>query len=247
MRVFLLAAILSSWCVANEPSVVVLREAEQLMPSQGRHMEFRFAPLPSSTKSKKLVFFYSLLMPGMGDLYLKDWNVREWGSGKYFFATEVLLWASHFYSNSRSQWLAGDYKALAARHAGVVWGVPKPDKYETNIGKFSDIYYFNDVYRRASGTTQLYEENDANYWRWDSESHRKLYDRTRIQSQKFDRISQYLIFGIVVNHFMAGMNSIREYRRLQRALGVQMDFRVYPSRAGAKYGYVWEAALSKHL
>lgn len=199
-------------------------------------------------KSKRSAFFLSVLLPGLGDLYLHDWKIREWGSGRYFFATEVLLIAGHLYSAHRSDWLRNDYRAWAAGHAGVDWNYSKPSQYETNIGKFSDVYSYNEVQRRLTGTAQLYEEGPRHYWQWDSESHRKKYDRLRISSQKYDRFSQYLIFGVVVNHLLAGVNSLRQYRQMEKATGIHLRFRLSPfTGLGGRPQYGFEARLSREF
>ncbi len=185
-------------------------------------------PAESGTrKSRKLVFFYSLVVPGAGDLYLKDWKVGDWTSGKYFFGMEVALWSVYLYASSHSGWIRSDARAFAAQHAGVDWSAPKPKDYSTYVGKFADLYTYNETTRRLSGTEFLYEETEANYWRWDTESNRRKYDRLRISSQQSERIAQYLVFGFIVNRIMAAVNSAREYRRLAKsgALGFYTDFR----------------------
>lgn len=170
----------------------------------------------NTQKSKTKAWLFSLLIPGMGELYLKDWNYRNWGSGRYFFTAEILSWSTHFYLKSYSSWINHDAKNMAAQYAGVNWKTSKPFKFKTMIGKFDDIYAYNESQRRLTGRSLLYEENPDNYWKWDSESHRKKYDRLRAKSNTSELYAKYTLFGVFVNHVLSSVNSLRIYRNEQK-------------------------------
>jgi len=180
-------------------------------------------------KSRGTALAYSFLLPGLGDLYLRDWKMSEWGSGKIGFATEVALWASHLYLSSYSGWVKDDARALAATHAGVDWSEAKPQGYFSNIGKFSSIYSYNDVQRRFTGPEgNLYNETLANYWSWDAESQRQKYDDRRIRSRSFKRYSEFVLYGIFVNHVISMIRTARTYRRMERSDDMQIGFSYRP-------------------
>lgn len=170
-----------------------------------------------SYPSKKKAILLSLVAPGAGELYLSDWKFERWGSGKYFAATEVMLWAAHFYSRSYSGWLKEDARALAARKAGVDIHSSKPSKYYVNIGKYSDIYTYNEIQRRITGTEFLYDETDANYWHWQKDSDRRKYDKMRADTKRFQQISTYMYFGLFVNHMMGIVHVVRQHKRITTA------------------------------
>ena len=82
-------------------------------------------------KSVGLAAFYSLLIPGMGELYTGAFG----SSGKYFLAAEGVLWltwgAFDVYGNS----LRNDSRAYAVSHAGAdVTG--KNDQFFVDLGNF---------------------------------------------------------------------------------------------------------------
>lgn len=170
-----------------------------------------------SGPSKKKAIILSLLAPGTGELYLSDWKFERWGSGKYFATTEVLFWATHFYTRAYSGWLKEDARALAARKAGVDIRSPKPAKYYVNIGKYRDIYTYNETQRRATGTEFLYDETDANYWQWQKDSDRRKYDKMRADTKRFRQVSTYMYFGLFVNHVMSIVHVTRQYKRMTTA------------------------------
>ncbi len=168
----------------------------------------------------KKAFLISLLIPGFGDLHIHNWDLKKWGNGKYFFGSEVTLWSSFFYLRSYSGWLKQDSRAFSAMHAGVKWNSVKPTKFNTVIGKFRDIYSYNETQRRLTGSSLLYSENEANYWKWDSQSNMKKYDRMRIRSQSAGTYATYVAYGIVVNHLLSAINTIRTLKLRSRQQNV---------------------------
>lgn len=197
-------------------------------------LTFRTNSTPASGKSKKKAFFFSLLVPGLGELYQNDWKFSGWGSGLYYFTAEAALWSGHFYLKSYGSWLREDSRSLAARSAGVDLNSKKPDQYYVNIGKFSDIYSYNDYQRRTAGTSTVYAENDANFWLWSSEKSRKKYDRLRIRSDNYRNFSQYVFFGVFTNHVLSAVNSLRIFRKLHPQSEARLHFNVMPGSNGSR-------------
>ncbi|MBL7961410.1 hypothetical protein JNL27_14345 [bacterium] len=181
-------------------------------------------------KSKKKAFFFSLLLPGLGELYQNDWKFKGWGSGLYYFGAEALLWSSHLYLGSYRDWLKEDSRSLAARNAGVDLKTPKPSRYYVNIGKFSDIYTYNEFQRRLVGTSTLYSETDANFWQWNNDGSRRKYDRLRADSDTYNNFSKYMLWGIFTNHVMSAVNSMRVFRNNKRLGEARIHFDMTPSR-----------------
>jgi hypothetical protein len=199
-------------------------------------------------KSKKKAFFLSLLIPGMGELYLRDWKYRDWGSGQYFFAGEFLMWGGHFYFQSHSRWLESDSRALAAQYAGVDLSTPKPQGYYINLGQFSDIYSYNQTQRRLTGTQNVYAENPETYWKWDNAAHQARYERLRASGRRNDRYAQYFYYGIFVNHILGAIHAVRVFKHIERISGAELHFDVRRNYAYTKDGsYEIRASLSKHF
>ncbi len=197
-------------------------------------------------KSRGKAIIYSFLVPGLGELYLKDWKWSEWGTGRTWFVSEMVLWGSHVYLSSYSGWVRDDARALAATHAGVDWSATKPDGYVSNIGKFTDIFVYNDVQRRFTGPEgNLYAETPDNYWRWDSEKGRVKYDNLRIRSRSFKRYSEFTLYGVFVNHVIGMVSASRAYRRLQRDRGIHVGFSYRPLMPSGQQD-IWLLQLTRH-
>ena len=63
------------------------------------------------SKSPAKAFFFSMLLPGAGELY-----AGKWGRAAGFFGIEVLLWATHFSKKSEGEDLEKKYKKFADAH-----------------------------------------------------------------------------------------------------------------------------------
>src|SRR5437868_5743769 len=65
-------------------------------------------------KSPALAALYSLLLPGMGELYVGDY-----GSGKYFTIAEGALWTGWGGMQWYGNWKQNDSRQFAAQHAQI--------------------------------------------------------------------------------------------------------------------------------
>lgn len=168
----------------------------------------------SKNKSRTKAVLLSSLLPGTGDLYLSDWNLNQWGKGQYFFFSEVLLISTVTYLYQHSQWIRRDSRLFASAHAGVLWNNRKPPKYSTTIGKFPDIYAYNETQRRLTGTAFLMPETPEFYWRWDSDKNRKKYDNMRARSLSERNAAIYLIYGVLANHLLSVVHTSHRFNVL---------------------------------
>jgi len=60
-------------------------------------------------KNAGLAILYSLILPGMGELYADGYS-----SGKYFTIAEVSLWGAYWGVNQYANWNKDRYKSFAA-------------------------------------------------------------------------------------------------------------------------------------
>lgn len=154
-------------------------------------------------KSVTKAFFYSLLLPGLGEAY-----VGRYGYTRVFVSLEILGW-SLFAANrinvaSREQ----DYRNFAVQHAGINRH-GKDEQYWIDIGKYNNIYLFNEQRRRERDLSSLYQEDAINYWRWDSYANRLNYDEQRIETREIERQDVFIVGAIVLNHLVSAINALR--------------------------------------
>ncbi|MFA6235443.1 MAG: hypothetical protein WC824_14805, partial [Bacteroidota bacterium] len=129
-------------------------------------------------KSSFLGVVYSLLLPGMGELYADRFD-----RGKYPFIMELALWAGALGINAYGNWVQDDARIFAQQHAGID-PAGKNDDFFVNIENYSDLSEFNNQRLIERRTDELYPDEAAWRWAWDSEANRKEYKDQRIHADE---------------------------------------------------------------
>jgi hypothetical protein len=169
------------------------------------------------------VFFYSLLVPGLGEVVLK-----KSGYTKFFLSVEAVLWGVYVANNLKVKWNKKDYKNYAIQHA-VINQVNKDDQYWIDIGKYKTIYDYNEQRRRDRNIDAIYQDNPDYYWSWDTQSNRFFYDEKRIKTRQMEIRNVYYISGIILNHVISAINALRlarKHNRQDKDLSWQVDFQM---------------------
>lgn len=157
-------------------------------------------------------FLLSLLVPGTGE-YMNGHK----GYGRFFFGAELLLWGSVIANREYVDILRDEYRAFAVEHAGLSPSGKDPD-FWNNIGKYDDLYSYNEQRRRERNINAIYPETGAYFWSWDSRSNRFVYDGRRISSNEIANRDTYFYAAIVLNHLVSGINAMRLARKHNRSL-----------------------------
>lgn len=154
-------------------------------------------------KTIALAALYSLLLPGMGEIYAGDD-----GSGKYFTIAEGALWITlgsvHWYAT----WLQNDARAFAGQHASVVTE-NKTDQYFVDIGNFSNTYTYNQGVLRAREYFKTYDPNSNFAWNWDSDASRAQFRDMRIAGDEMFNNTKFIAAAIGLNHLISAVNAGR--------------------------------------
>jgi len=162
-----------------------------------------FQQVPGGKKSVGLAAVYSLLLPGMGELY-----ADAFGSGKYFLIAEGLLWLTYTGFEVHGNALRDDARAFASARAGVnVLG--KDDQYFIDIGNFIDINEYNDKKLRDREPSILYNPAAGYSWRWDSDAARATYRDQRVASDNMYNNRKFAVGAVIINHVASAINAAR--------------------------------------
>ncbi len=171
-----------------------------------------------STRTKKsgtVAVIYSLLLPGMGELYANGFE-----QGKYSLIAEGALWLTYGIFQYYGMWMQNDARNFSATHAGIILN-GKDDQYFVDVGNFSTIYDYNNKKLRDRTYEKLYEVNDTYYWKWDTEENRKLFREQRVQSATIFNNTRFIIGAILVNHVISAVNAARLTRQYNNRLEEQ--------------------------
>jgi len=160
-------------------------------------------PLQTSKKSAVTAVLYSLLLPGMGELYADGFD-----EGRYSLIAEGGLWLTYFSFQQYGTWIQNDARSFATAHAGAqVSG--KSDQYFVDLGNFVDTYEYNEKQLRDREIEKVYDANAGFFWKWESDIHRKEYRALRVSSERVLNNSRFVIASIVVNHVISAINAAR--------------------------------------
>ena len=152
-------------------------------------------------KSVILAITYSILLPGMGELYAGNYS-----SGKYFTIAEGVFWGTYIGINTYSNWQKDRYHSFAASNGGVnVAG--KSDDYFGNIGIYTDINEYNDDKARNGEFSKMYN-TELDYWKW-SGTDRKTYRAMWTSGEQSYNNLRFVVGALILNRVVSAINAGR--------------------------------------
>lgn len=174
-------------------------------------------------KNVGLAVLYSLVLPGMGELYAGEYEV-----GKYFTIAEGALWLTFTSVELYGAALRTDARSFAVSHAGINT-VGKDRQYFIDIGNYLSIDEFNESVLRNRELDRLYDPA-THSWQWDTEQNRLLYRNLRISHDRVFNNNQFVVAAIIVNHIISAINAgrlaISRNKRVEEALLLNMHVSV---------------------
>ena len=162
--------------------------------------------MQSSSNGKKsagLAALYSLILPGMGELYADGFS-----SGKYFLIADGVLWLTFVTFEVSGNSLRDDSRAFATSRAGVD-PTGKDDQYFVDVGNFLDIHEYNEKQLRDREPELLYDPAAGYSWEWDSDASRATYREQRIDSETMYNNNKFVVAGLIVNRVASAINAVR--------------------------------------
>ncbi len=152
-------------------------------------------------KNVGLAIIYSLLLPGMGELYAGSYS-----SGKYFTIAEGALWATYFGFNTYGNWQKDNYKSFAASNARVINNGKNSDYY-ANIGLYLSINEYNETQAFDRNFAAMYNPEQY-YWNWTSQD-RKTYRNMWLSSENAYNDLRFVVGAMILNRIISAINAVR--------------------------------------
>ncbi len=161
-------------------------------------------------KSRFQAVMYSLLLPGMGEVYAgrTDRAIPA-------FIAEGVLWMGFAGFTAYSGWIEDDARSFAVTHAGVRTG-GKSDQYFVDIGNFDNLDAYNSMKLLDRSLEELYPKDPAQgySWNWDSRSNRTKYNDLRVLSDEMRNASRFVVAGLIINRIWSAIQAsflVRDY------------------------------------
>lgn len=155
----------------------------------------------TNKKSIMLAIVYSVLLPGMGELYAGNYS-----TGKYFTIAEGAFWGTYIGMNTYSGWQKDRYHSFAASNGGVNTA-GKNDDYFANIGIYTDIEEYNDDMARNGEFNKMYDPKQY-YWKW-SGTDRKTYRAMWTAGEQAHNNLRFVVGALVLNRVVSAINAGR--------------------------------------
>ena len=169
----------------------------------------------------------SLIIPGWGESYLGYHK-----TARYFFWTDVALWASVIGLEVYSHWKEDQFITFAATHADAQME-GKSERFYADIGNYSDTEAYNEARLRNRDFDALYTD-PAYFWAWDSDQNRLDYDHIRIQSRSAHNKIYFFIGAAALNRLISLIDAGKKARDLLKSQqSVKIGFHLQPDRSGA--------------
>ncbi|MDH7604241.1 MAG: hypothetical protein QHH13_05005 [Melioribacter sp.] len=153
-------------------------------------------------KSPALGILFSMLIPGMGELYANNYE-----SGKYFTITDGVLWGVFAGFNIYGKWKEDNYKSFAQSKGGVNLEGKDSDYFAT-IGIYISVDEYNRIKELNREFYNVYDPN-TNFWKWESENQRKEYRQMWFSSEQAYNNLRFAIGALILNRLISAINAVR--------------------------------------
>ena len=154
-------------------------------------------------KSVGLAAIYSLLLPGLGELY-----AGGFGSGKYFLIAEGGLWLTYAGFETYGNALRDDARSFAVQHAQVN-ASGKDDQFFVDVSNYLNVNDYNQAKLQQRELNNVYDPAAGYAWQWDSDASRATFKSQRILSENVYNDRKFVAAFIIINHVASAINAAR--------------------------------------
>jgi len=170
-------------------------------------------------KNPGLAIIYSLLLPGMGELYAEGYS-----SGKYFTIAEGTLWSIFIGMNTYANWQRDRYKAYAITNAGIT-PEDKDAYFYSTIGDFLNVNQYNDEQALNRDFNAMYNV-ETHYWSWPTTEQRKAYRGMWTSSEQTFNDIRFVIGALIVNRIASAINAVRLISAYNKNLDTDLSWNI---------------------
>ncbi len=158
--------------------------------------------IEESKKSVGLGVIYSLLLPGMGELYADAYDI-----GKYFTIADGLLWGTFIGMNVYANWQENNYKSYAETRAGISTE-NKDESYFSTIGLYNNIESYNNEKALERNFDEMYS-TEQYFWKWNTNEERETYRDMWTSSEQTKNDVRFIVGGLILNRVASAINAAR--------------------------------------
>ena len=166
-------------------------------------------------KDHMKAFLLSFLVPGLGQYY-----ADSPGYAKLYIAAELAIWGGYYYNITMKDSRRQDYITQAALHSGAnLTGAGA--LYINAVGSYDSSFDYNHRMLQREYSPVLYEGESA--WDWDTVAERSRFKKLRESELDYENYAKFCIAGVILNHFLAGLNASNIVRSMDERSALTVD------------------------
>jgi hypothetical protein len=170
-------------------------------------------------KSTGLAIVYSLLLPGMGELYADAYD-----SGVYFTVADGVLWGTYIGMNVYGNWQKDRYISYAQTNADITTE-NKDDDYYATISEYLSIDQYNNQKAFERNFDEMYD-TEQYFWKWNTSEERKTYRDMWVSSEQTLNDVRFVVWGLLLNRVISAINAVRLVSRYNNNLSQEVGWNV---------------------
>ena len=200
----------------NSKNLFELKEELKTTPDQILQVNSNFIFETPEKKKPGLAIIYSLLLPGMGELYAGSYSI-----GKYFTIAEGVLWGTFIGMNTYGNWQKDRYKSFAASK-GDVQLEGKDEEYFATISEYLNIDDYNKEKALERSFDEMYNRTEY-YWNWQGED-RKKYRSLWVSSEQTFNDVRFVVGALIVNRIASAINAVRLVAAYNKSIDEELSW-----------------------
>ena len=170
-------------------------------------------------KNAGLAIAYSLLLPGMGELYADGYD-----SGIYFTVADGVFWGALAGLNIYGNWQQDNYKSFAQSNGGIS-NAGKDEDYYANISSYLSIYEYNRGKELNREFDQVYDVK-THFWNWENNNERRKYREMWSSSENAYNSIRFAVGALVLNRIVSAINAVRLVNKYNKGLEENLSWNI---------------------
>jgi hypothetical protein len=203
----------------KDQQIAVGGQKPAVINSQQQVSNIQYQVPDNKKKNPALAILYSMLLPGMGELYAGDYS-----SGKYFTIADGVLWGAFVGFETYGKWKENDYKSFAESNGGVNLSGKQSD-YFANIGIYQSIDDYNAAMELNRNFDRTYN-TAAYYWKWNDNEQRKAYRDLWSSSESAYTNVRFVVGALILNRLISAVNAVRLVSAYNKNLSQEVSWSV---------------------
>ncbi|MAT57078.1 MAG: hypothetical protein K8F60_14195 [Melioribacteraceae bacterium] len=192
-------------------------QLEQNIDVQLENNQVNLLEQPSGKKNAGLAILYSLILPGMGELYAENYE-----SGKYFTIADGVIWGFVAGFNIYGNRQENNYKAFAESYGGVDNSGKDADFY-ANVANYTSV----DLYNREQELNRNFEgvyNTQTHYWKWAGTDQRREFRELWSSSETAYNNVRFAVGALILNRVISIINAVRSVSKYNANLENQQSW-----------------------